>query len=372
MGHPEVENQTPFAFEALFIADEDGRPVLTPIIKATYSIGLDGTLELADDQLRVNFAGEHFGEPGESSPKYEPETAFTKLSTDVVLIGHARAPYPDSTEVYVALEVGPLSKIVRVTGDRHWEKGLLGPRMSEPQPFAKIPLVWERAYGGWDTSHDNPEKHGWEPRNPIGVGFRTRRSKLEEGAPLPNLEDPGASLTKYRGRSQPTGFGFLSPNWEPRASLAGTYDEAWEKTRMPLLATDFQRRYFNAAPEDLIAPSYLRGDESVSVSHATREGRLTFALPGLVPPECLVTRRDAQDEVLTTNLDTVIIDADEMQLILLWRSFTTLREGPLDVRSMRITCDNAPEVRAREEPEDNVVPLFSEVSEAVPAPAQGA
>lgn len=373
MAHPEIENQTPFEFAPLFVGDEDGRPVLTPIIKATYTIGEDGELDLAEKQLPVSFAGEHHGEPGKSSLKYEPETAFTKPGTDVVLIGHAQARHADTTEVHVTLKAGPLTKTVRVTGDRRWEKGLFGPRISDPQPFLKIPLVWERAYGGWDTSHDKPEKHGWEPRNPVGVGFRTKRAKLEEGAPLPNLEDPKAPLTKYRGRSHPAGFGFVSPNWEPRASLAGTYDKAWEKTRMPLLAADFQRRFFNAAPEDLIAPSYLRGDEPVFVSNVTPEGRLAFALPGLAPPECLVGRRDAEDEVLTTHLDTVIINTDEMRLVLLWRTFTTLWEGPLDVRSMRISCENAPEARSREEPREepkaNVVPLFSE---GVPTPPPGA
>ena len=369
MGHPEIENETPFAFEALFIADEEGRPVLTPIVKATYDIRGEDSLELAEEQLPVNFAGEHYGDPENTSLRYEPEVAFTKLGTDVVLIGHAHAPRPRTTEVEVAFRVGALAKTVRVTGDRRWEKGLLRPRISDPVPFEKIPLVWERAYGGWDTSHEDPKKHGWEPRNPIGVGFRVKGSKLEEGAPLPNLEDPAALLTKYAGRSVPAGFGFICPNWEPRASLAGTYDASWERQRMPLLARDFDRRFFSAAPADLVSPTYLRGDEPVLVVNASAGRRLSFALPGLIPPECLVGRLDAEDEVLTANLDTVIVDADTMKVVLLWRSFTTLRDGPLDVARIRITCENAPAAQIQDEPDEHVVPLFEEPRAAS---AQGA
>ena len=36
----------------------------------------------------VSLAGQLWGEPGKSSYKYEPECAFIKPATDVVLIGH--------------------------------------------------------------------------------------------------------------------------------------------------------------------------------------------------------------------------------------------------------------------------------------------
>jgi hypothetical protein len=38
------------------------------------------------------------------------------------------------------------------------------------------------------------------------------------------------------------------------------------------------------------------------------------------------------------NLDTVIIDLDEQQVLLLWRGNTALREGPRDVRSISVAC----------------------------------
>ena len=365
MGHPEIDNETPFAFEALFVQDEHNRPVLTPIVKATYSIAPTGALELAEEQRAIDFEGAHEGEPGESSLRAEPDVAFVKLRTDMVLVGHAHAPSADTTQVDVSFEIGPHRKVVRVTGDRRWEKGLVGARITDPEPFERIPLVWERAFGGWDRRHEDPEKHGWEPRNPVGVGFHARGGGLVEGEPLPNLEAPDAPVTRYRSKSRPACFGFVSPDWQPRAGLAGTYDEAWETERSPLLPRDFRREFFNAATEDLIAPGFLTGREPVTVLNATPEGSLRFALPGLEPPTCLVRRRGVRDDAtLACSLDTVVVDTDAMELVLLWRACLPLRAGPLDVAAMRIACANAPEIRAAEPQPSNVVPLFGEEAAA--------
>jgi hypothetical protein len=57
------------------------------------------------------------------------------------------------------------------------------------------------------------------------------------------------------------GFGFISPHWQPRAGLAGTYDASWQASRAPLLPVDFDRRHLNAVSPGLVAPGYLRGGE---------------------------------------------------------------------------------------------------------------
>src|ERR1035441_4430211 len=92
MGQSEIENRTPFAFEALYAADEEGCPVLVPIVKATFDILPDGSLTVAEKQMPVTLAGKCYGEPGVSSYQYEPECAFMKPATDVALIGSAHAP----------------------------------------------------------------------------------------------------------------------------------------------------------------------------------------------------------------------------------------------------------------------------------------
>jgi hypothetical protein len=339
MGHPAVQNRTPFAFEPLFLTNEDGRSLFVPIIKATYYIQEGVSLALAEEQVPVNVSGEYWGDPDKSSYKYEPETAFIKPTTDVILIGHAYAPKPGTREVNVGLRMGPIEKVVRVVGDRYWFKRFSRIFKTKPKSFECIPLVYERAFGGWDRSHPDPEKHSFEPQNPVGTGFRTRGGKFEEDVRLPNLEDPRHRLRKFRDRPPPVGFGFTSPGWQPRAALAGTYDEAWMKERMPLLPMDFDQRFFNAAPLDQIAPGFLKGDESVAVVNASPSGKISFKLPGVPPPQCRVQLRSRKDTHLKTQLDTVIINTDDNLLLLLWRTNLLLRSGPQDVVSIEVQAE---------------------------------
>jgi hypothetical protein len=49
VGHAEIKNRTPFAFEMNFTTDEEGTPVAVLIIKATYEISERGHLVLAEN-----------------------------------------------------------------------------------------------------------------------------------------------------------------------------------------------------------------------------------------------------------------------------------------------------------------------------------
>lgn len=335
VGHPAVENSSPYAFEPLFVADEEGRPLLVPIVKGTWDVGPAG-LTLAAEQLPVLLEGLPYGDPATSSYRYEPESGWPKPATDVVLVGSAVAPRPGTTELLVALQVGPLKKGVRVVGDRAFYKALASVGMTRPLPFERIPLQWERAFGGWDRSNPDPARHAFEPRNPVGVGFRGSGSRFEEGLRCPNLEDPARPFKGWGDRPPPAGFGFLSPSWEPRPRHAGTYDKRWEEERAPLLPRDFDRRFLSAASPGLVAAGHLRGDEPVVVTGVTPTGGYAFRLPGVGAPTVLVERGDQEDALVTTRLDTVILDTDARKLVLRWCGELVLRSGPTEVRSMEI------------------------------------
>jgi hypothetical protein len=105
---------------------------------------------------------------------------------------------------------------------------------------------------------------------------------------------------------------------------------------MPLLPIDFDRRFFNAASPGLVAPGYLTGNEAVCVENASPRGTIRFNLPGIVPPECRVQLVGRRDALVTTNLDTVIINTDEDLLILIWRGYLPVRNGPHDIVSIQI------------------------------------
>jgi hypothetical protein len=337
MGHPQIDNHTPFAFEPVFIADEEMRPIVVTLIKATYRFELNGVLSLADEQLEVKLGGEPWSDAPVSSYKYEPETAMCKLATDVVLIGHAHPPGNGATQMDVGIKVGPVQKVAKVFGDRFWVWTREGAVMSRPAPLTGVALTWENAFGGHDQSRSTNERTALEQRNPVGTGFGSPLAREGDRLRLPNVEDPNQLIDSYGGVVTPCGFGFTSPSWQPRAKFAGTYDAAWNETRKPLLPVDFDRRFFNAAAPGLIAPGYLRGNEDVVVLHSTRVPRLAFRLPGDAPPQCRIARRHRPDTHLQTNLDTVIVNTDEQLLLLFWRAFAF--GGPHDVTAVEVTSN---------------------------------
>jgi len=334
MGHPAVENGTPFAFEPLFVADEEGRPLLVPLVKATFDIGKTG-LALAREQLPVAPAGEAYGDPAETSYRFEPEFAFVKPATDLVLVGNAYAPRPGTTELVVAFQVGGVKRALRVVGDRTFYRAAGSVGMTRPAAFEVIPLRWERAFGGWDRSSPEESQHDLEPRNPVGVGFKAKHGRFVDGLRCPNLEDPARPFQGWGDRPAPAGFGFVSPHWEPRARYAGTYGEAWQKERAPLLPTDFDRRFFQAAAPGLVATGYLQGNEQVVASGVTLAGGLSFSLPGVAPPRVAVEHAGREDVTVPTCLDTVVVDAEAEKVLLTWRCNLVVRE-PTAVKTIRV------------------------------------
>lgn len=336
MPHPIIESAA-FAIQPLFLSDEAGAPLCVPLVQSTFAIVAPDRLEREEVQPEPSLTGELWGEDaGTSSYRMEPPCAFTKPGTDIVLVGHAQARRARHDELLVTFRVGPVGKQVRVTGDRVWARTMGSIQATRPLLFDRMPLCYERAFGGWDRSSPDPTAHAFEQRNPVGTGFRAPGSPFEEGLRLPNLEDPGDTLGQPGQAVRPAGFGFTSPDWQPRLSMAGTFDEAWQRERMPLMPRDFDRRFYNAASPGLVSLARLRGDEPVLVENASPLGRLSFRLPGERPPACRIALSYGPTVEIALALDTVIVDTDASRVTLLYRGHVALRNGPHDVRSIHL------------------------------------
>jgi hypothetical protein len=353
MSHAAVDNGTPHACEHLFLRDEEGRMVLVVLVQATFDLIGPTSAVLAEKPVPVSLTGELWGaDASVSSYRVEPAFAFFKPSTDVVLVGHAQSGGRPATELQVTFRVGPVGRTLRVLGDRTWLKSgdFIAP--SRPQPFERMPLVYERAFGGWDRTPPDPRDHTFEPRNPVGTGFRAPGARFEDGMRLPNIEDPGDPVLQHGRAVAPAGVGFTSPDWQPRAALAGTYDDPWTTSRCPLLPKDFDRRFFQGASAGLIAPEYLLGNEPVLVENASPLGRLSFRLPGVATPTCRVALARRQDARPALQLDTVIVDTDADRVVMSYRAHLPLHDGPHDVLSIavedqvRLVSGHRPAVRA--------------------------
>ena len=337
MGPPEITNRTPFAFMPLFISDAQSRPVFVPVVKATYILENDGRLALDEEQQPVRLEATCYGDPATSSLEYDTEGHFHKPSTDVVLLGCAYAPAGSAVrELQVGFRVGPVHKLVNVFGDRRLTQRAGMSFVSAPQPFLTMPLTYERAFGGWDRSDLDADRHGCEPRNPVGAFYRRNGVKLNSDHALPNIEDPDRLFRRLGDTPPPAGFGFVAPHWAPRCALAGTYDEVWKDTLKPALPADFDLRFFNGASPGLVTPAYLGGDEPVVVLNASPRGREMFSLPGVPAPVCDFVIRGRGAETLQTRLDTVIVNMDVRRVFLVWRAHVILPDGPLQLTSATI------------------------------------
>lgn len=337
MPHPTLINTTGLVLEPLALADEEGVPQVVPLIQGTWHIGPKGKLSWLEKQPPVRLAGDWRGDPANTSMRLEPQIAFCKpAGTDVVLLGHAHAPERGATQSQVGLKLGSAQKVARVLGDRHLRRGVGGLSISAPAPFDRIPIVYERAFGGWDRRHEDAAQHRCEWRNPVGVGFLDERLRVDHEQALPNFEDPEHPYGGLGDTPPPAGFGFISPDWQPRQALAGTYDETWSQTRKPLLARDFKRSFFNAASPGLVTQGHLQGQEEAVVLGASPEGRLAFFLPARGAPRCWIETRARRRVALEPLLDTVIIDLDLRALTLIWRSPWSSANGLHDVRSIEL------------------------------------
>lgn len=319
----ELVNRTPFTAERVVLRDRAGRDLLVVIVKCAYSLKDGAPPAIADEQVPVQMSDEFYGDPADSSMRYESDLVPAKTGTDVVLIGHAYAPRGRAPQIDVALRAGRLQKVVRVFGDRRWRKTLGSAGIPSPEPFERIPLVYERAFGGRDLSAPRAEDQEQEARNPIGRGFVARKSKRDlDGYPLPNLEDPAHLISRPTDRPEPAGFGFIGRHWQPRLERAGTYDDAWKKNRCPLPPDDFDESYFNGAPPALVSRPFLQGNEPVEVLNASRRSQLRFSLPGLRPRVRVLMGDDPIP--LDTTFDTLVLEPDRDRFSMGWR-------GALDI-----------------------------------------
>lgn len=311
----QVDNRTPFAAERGWVRDRNGAEIWLVAVKCTFDIRPDGTTEVSKEQPPVLRLPEHFGEPGKSSIKYENDLVLTKRTTDIIVVGHGYAPAERPvTSLDVGFRVGPVQKLLRVTGDRMW--AVAGP--TSPEPFVKMPLTYERAFGGSDQKSEQPDRD-WDWRNPVGTGFAVSRDNAS-GLNLPNVEYPDAGVRAWNDRPQPAGFGAIACHWQPRVSFAGTYDDNWMKTRQPLLPEDFDDRYFQCAPADQQAPAFLRGGEPVVLLNLTPGGDLRFFLPKVFLGFDTRFYDGSRELHKERKLHTVILEPDLPRVSLVWHS----------------------------------------------------
>lgn len=309
-----LRNDTPYQAGIFAFPDRHGIDVLCVTLKATYDIKSE--FKIAEEQQPIIMEDTYWGEPGESSLKYPAEVTPEKPGTDVILIGEACAP-AGYLEMSVGISAAGRKLAMKIFGDRYWEKGLLRTKPSDPEPFERMPIIYERAYGGTHVIDHKAGKILSELRNPIGKGFAGKRSADElEVIGVPNIEDPQSLINSPSNKGNPVGYGAIAPNWQPRFSYIGTYDETWQKKRAPFLPDDFNPLHFHAAHPDLIFPKRLKGGDAFIINGMSPNGRKAFNLPSDEPKiRVNITGRFMPEKAW---ISTVLLEPTDERISVVW------------------------------------------------------
>jgi hypothetical protein len=331
----EFVNETNVETDWIVGFQPDGRELLIVAIKATFEIPQDGEAPtLAEAQVPLTQADEFTGEPGQSATLYETDYAHRKPFCDVLLNGSAYAPGGrPQDKVRVALQVGAMSKAFNVVGDRRWERSLLSLNPTPSRPFVKMPITYDRAYGGADQAPGNPYKIKTYTKNPVGVGYYPYSTgKHLFGKPLPNTEEIGKPIKSESGKYLPMSFGPIGRNFQTRIPYAGTYNQAWLDNVAPFWPQDFDYRYFQSAPVDQQIP-HLKGGEPVVLQNLTSGGLTRFQIPRITVPVIFVPYH-GEDIIAETLMDTIVIEPDLQRFMLIWRWSLPLRKNCFELKKV--------------------------------------
>ncbi|MBK9258580.1 MAG: DUF2169 domain-containing protein [Polyangiaceae bacterium] len=216
-------------------------------------------------------------------------------SAGVILFAHACAPQGRpvpalSARLAVFRERSLIDKTVHVFGER------AANAPQHPRPFERVPLVYERTWGG-PGSEDNP----------VGVPAGA--------AWLPSICDA-------TNPTRAAGFGPISRQWPQRKRLFGAADSTFIDAPIADFPSGFDFRWFNPAPLDQQI-EYLRGDEWIVLDgmHPTL-ARVQSRLPQMRGKACVFfvgTNSVSHSQVVDLVQDMLVIDAERQVASVVFR-----------------------------------------------------
>jgi hypothetical protein len=283
--------------------------MLTVVCKATFVL-LPGASVLAREQDAPNEADDHWNDDERRSLHAANDLVPFKRRADVILVGHAYAPRMQPVSWLTArLIVGEVDKAVEVHADRLWtQQG----ELREGARFTKMPLRYERAGGGAETS------------NPVGIRAGAWPDMYGQ-ITVPNLLPPGFHVKQPGEVVPPVGFGPIAPGWPTRSEKLHRHAAGWDHRRWNdrPLPEDIDAGFFNAAPADQQVGE-LRSDERIVLENLHPEHkRLVTSLPGMAP-RAMVERAGAAAQEVRLRCDTLCIDTDRGVCNLVWRGHVVL------------------------------------------------
>jgi hypothetical protein len=234
-----------------------------------------------------------------------------KKRPEVLVVGDAFAPEGRPVNSLVTrLVVGEINKSIVVVGDRY---ASADGRVGESAPFARMPLVWERAAGGQNTD------------NPVGRPFGlAARNVSPEWTLAPNLYPPGFEVPRPGISVAPVAYAPISPLWPSRLGCLNQHAVGWDPLRWHErpLPNDIDFAYMNAAPVDQQRTAPFADEVLYLENLHPVFARLSTRLP-VVTPLAMVDQGTGP-EPLKLRCDTLVIDTNRGLAMLVWRGHVVM------------------------------------------------
>lgn len=327
-------------------AGPEGERLDVLVVRATFDFAAHGdVITLAREQCAV-VAGDAYAGPASTAPlraviEEDGDLVPYKPGTDILVSGRARAPGGLACAQWLAgLRVGTLKKLVRLHGPRQFRKHAFGWRLGPACPVDSVCLDYRLAYGGCidiaasltrDGEPDsvrhsgNPAGIGWLPTagdyrhlGKAGRAFVARWVAGQQVLDAPQIEAPLDPVTHPCQGVPPQGLSAIARWCTPRVGYQGDFDAHWRANRYPLLPDNFDPRYFQNAPADMVVTPHLRGDESVTMTGLLPE-KTDMVLPGTMLI-VVVRLASGRSEASIPLLDTLRFDLERRQVSMVWRT----------------------------------------------------
>lgn len=227
-----------------------------------------------------------------------------KSRVDVTVLGHAHAtrglsvPEMSARFALKQRETLVIDKAVRVVGARMSEGGA-------PVPFVRMPIVYERAFGGITTAE-----------NPIGCG--------EEGD-----DDDHPNILNPKDSAQPIGFGPISSAWPVRKKKLGQTPARDVESPLMVLPNEFDFSYFQCAPPDQQIDELASDATLILEGFDPERACVEVALPGARALGAIYGLNAADPEMGTPidfRADALHVDADSWTATMTFRGHVAISD----------------------------------------------
>ncbi|MEZ4301221.1 MAG: DUF2169 domain-containing protein [Polyangiaceae bacterium] len=315
---------------------------VTVIVKGCFELVADAPMRVLEPEEMLSAEVHHGRNPSRSVCLTSDLSPYLPKA-DVVLTGHACAPEGQTIEgIRVRLAVFGerplLDKSILVYGDTS---------KTGTRQFDRIPLVYERAYGGIGVAD-----------NPFGCG-------ADGGAKMPNLVHP-------QDAGQVACFGPIGRSWPNRRKLLKNIDRKALEGPILEIPNGFDFAYFQAAPADQQI-GHLQGNEWLVLEGMhPRAMQITSCLPAAIARARVYGLGPGPGRSLALAADLLRVDADSLSCQVVWRgSFPLSDASLLDAITIHAGIESAESPIVWPEAPEPRTPSIAAAPAPVAPPARG-